>query len=64
MDEGEREHRLEQLARAADGYERRLAAVTPDVDLVILDIVLADADGIEVCRRLKSEPATGLGPLD
>jgi DNA-binding response OmpR family regulator len=37
--------------------------VTPDVDLVILDIVLADADGIEVCRRLKGNPATSHVPV-
>jgi uncharacterized protein (TIGR03086 family) len=30
MDEEERSSRLEQLGRAADGYERRLAAIAPD----------------------------------
>ena len=35
-----------------------LTVVDDDVDLVILDIVLADADGIEICRELKSREAT------
>ena len=30
-----------------------LAAIDDEADLVILDIVLADADGIEICRELK-----------
>lgn len=43
--------------------EAALTAVTPEVDLVIMDIVLEDADGIEICRRLKAEPATAQVPI-
>jgi PAS domain S-box-containing protein len=43
--------------------EAALAAITPEVDLVILDIVLADADGIEICRRLKAGEATAHIPV-
>jgi PAS domain S-box-containing protein len=42
----------EALARAADGP-----------DLVLLDINLPDIDGFEVCRRLKSDPATASIPV-
>lgn len=43
--------------------EAALNAVTRDVDLVILDIVLEDADGIEICRRLKSQESTAHVPV-
>ena len=32
-------------------------------DLVILDLMLPDLDGLEVCRRLKAEPATRSLPV-
>ena len=40
-----------------------LEIVDDDADLVILDIVLADADGIEICRQLKSREATARVPV-
>ena len=39
----------------------RLAAQKPD--LIILDIKLPDLDGYEVCRRIKSDPATASIPV-
>ena len=33
-------------------------AASGDIDLILLDIVLPDVDGFEVCRRLKRETVT------
>ena len=50
------------VEEAATGSEAlRLAAMRPD--LVILDVRLPDLDGFEVCRRLKSDPATRAIPV-
>jgi PAS domain S-box-containing protein len=47
---------------ASTGQEAlRLAAEKPDV--IILDIGLPDMDGFEVCRRIKSHPATAGIPV-
>jgi PAS domain S-box-containing protein len=40
-----------------------LEVIGDDADLVILDIVLADADGIEICRQLKSRQSTARVPV-
>src|SRR5947209_20513324 len=39
----------------------RLAAEQPD--LIILDVNLPDINGFEVCRRIKSHPATAAIPV-
>jgi CheY-like chemotaxis protein len=39
----------------------RLARMSPD--LIVLDVVLPDMDGFEVCRRLKSDVITGPIPV-
>ncbi|MDR3633045.1 MAG: response regulator [Isosphaeraceae bacterium] len=50
------------VVEAATGAEAlRLAAKNPD--LVILDVKLPDITGFEVCRRLKSDPATARIPV-
>jgi DNA-binding response OmpR family regulator len=48
---------------SASSGEAALAAVDARTDLVILDIVLEDADGIEICRRLKSSELTARVPI-
>jgi DNA-binding response OmpR family regulator len=44
------------VVRAADGAGAlRAARAEPGVDLVVLDVMLPDLDGIEVCRRLRRD---------
>ena len=50
------------VEEAGTGREAlRLVATRPN--LVILDVKLPDMDGFEVCRRIKSDPATGSIPV-
>jgi phosphate regulon transcriptional regulator PhoB len=52
-----------QVTRATTGLEalRQLRAAPPD--LVILDLMLPELDGLEVCRRLRADPATAALPV-
>jgi twitching motility two-component system response regulator PilG len=59
--------KLESILLTSKGYEVRgvpngqaaLDAITEEQpDLVLLDIMLPEIDGFEVCRRIKSDPAT------
>jgi two-component system, OmpR family, alkaline phosphatase synthesis response regulator PhoP len=42
----------------ASGEEAMSAARTRQPDLIVLDLMLPGVDGLEVCRRLRAEPAT------
>jgi DNA-binding response OmpR family regulator len=42
---------------AADGQSALLAAATSPPDLIVLDLMLPGIDGLEVCRRLRSQSA-------
>jgi two-component system, OmpR family, phosphate regulon response regulator PhoB len=48
---------------ASNGVEGLKLARTKAFDLILLDVVLPQMDGITVCRMLKSEPNTAGVPL-
>jgi len=45
-----------ELLEAADGEETLLVVREHRPDLILLDVMMPKIDGIEVCRRLKSDP--------
>src|SRR5713101_8685843 len=52
-----------ELAQAADGEEALTAAKSLLPDLILLDVMMPKLDGIEVCRRLKSDPSLPFTPI-
>ena len=48
---------------AEDGREALRVAWSQPIDLVVLDLMLPGLDGIEVCRRLRSDPRTARIPI-
>lgn len=64
--------KLESILLTSKGYEVRgvpngMAALESlkeeQPDLILLDIMLPEIDGFEVCRRIKSEPSTKHIPI-
>ncbi|MEW5802815.1 MAG: PAS domain S-box protein [bacterium] len=51
------------VKEAATGQQALLMAAVEQPDLIILDVHLPDMNGFEVCRRIKSDPATALIPV-
>ena len=49
--------------QAADGEEALAAAHDHRPDLILLDVMMPKIDGIEVCRRLKSDPSLPFMPI-
>ena len=52
-----------EVIAVADGEAALLAVHEPHPDVVLLDVTMPRLDGLEVCRRLKSDPATRLTPV-
>ena len=52
-----------QVFKAFNGIEALLMIKRMDFDLVLLDIMMPDMDGYDVCRRIKSTQATRLIPI-
>lgn len=52
-----------QVEAAPDGPQGLAAAQRINPDLVILDLMMPGMDGLEVCRRLRSNPTTQKTPI-
>ncbi len=52
-----------QVECASTGAEGLKLARTQSFDLILLDVVLPQLDGITVCRMLKADPSTAKVPL-
>jgi len=52
-----------EVVTAADGQEGLTAARQTRPDLILLDIMMPNVDGIEVCRRLRADPAFPFVPI-
>lgn len=48
---------------ASNGTEALQIAARAECDIILLDVMMPDLDGFEVCRRLKSDPATHFIPV-
>ncbi|MEQ9474651.1 phosphate regulon transcriptional regulator PhoB [Marinovum algicola] len=51
------------VSRAEDGEQALLLAEEESPDIIVLDWILPNVSGIEVCRRLKSRPETRAVPV-
>lgn len=51
------------LEHAYSGHEAIAKALAIKPDLVLLDVMMPDIDGFEVCRRLRSEPTVADVPI-
>src|SRR5579864_4188342 len=48
---------------ASNGAEALAVCTRAECDIILLDVMMPDMDGFEVCRRLKSNPATHYIPV-
>ncbi len=51
------------VATAASGREALAQVETERPDLVLLDVVMPEMSGYEVCRKIREKPATGILPV-
>ena len=52
-----------QVAGVASGEEALATATAQPPDLILLDLMLPDLDGLTVCQRLRAEPRTKAVPI-
>ncbi|TIX32050.1 MAG: response regulator, partial [Mesorhizobium sp.] len=52
-----------EVLTATNGMDAIETCENGKVDVVLLDVMMPDMDGFEVCRRLKSDPATSHIPV-
>ncbi len=52
-----------EVVEAADGRSALHAVREDPPDVVVLDIMLPEVDGLEVCRRLQQDPVTAKVPV-
>ncbi len=52
-----------QLDYAAGGYEAIAALATFNPDLILLDVMMPEIDGLEVCRQIKAKPQWQTVPI-
>lgn len=51
------------ILQASDGYEGIAMAQRHDPDIILLDVMMPDINGFEVCRQIKTERQTHLIPV-
>jgi len=52
-----------EIIAVANGADALKLAVTHKPDLVLMDVMMPGMDGLEVCRRMRKEPATSRIPI-
>jgi CheY-like chemotaxis protein len=52
-----------EIIAVANGAEALKLAATHKPDLVLMDVMMPGMDGLEVCRRMRKEPATSRIPI-
>jgi two-component system phosphate regulon response regulator PhoB len=63
LDWGMRKEGFDTRTATSGAEALRSAALDPRPDLVVLDLMLPDLPGTEVCRRLREHPRTGAIPV-